>query len=201
MKSKSIDRNYQMTMALWYLLCQRCPQTQDHTQTAEKTIDSIWDYTLRDQSPRNNPLSTRTPWEADSGPLLGIGHRANGFAAPTQYAQTQYRRKQGNPSFPLKKKTEQCLTSPCEWQFWGSHFSVTIFILPYNRYVIVSFKQFILLTICFHFYHVKWSRYGSYLHGLLSDLKQGDSEGISTYMSNDNPRQTIIPFILLDCIF
>lgn len=25
------------------------------------------------------------------------------------------------------------------------------------------------------------SRYGSYLHGLLSDLKQGDSEGISTY--------------------
>lgn len=32
------------------------------------------------------------------------------------------------------------------------------------------------------------SRYGSYLRGLLSDPKQGDSEGISTYTSNDNPR-------------
>lgn len=32
------------------------------------------------------------------------------------------------------------------------------------------------------------SRYGSYLRGLLCDLKQGDGEGISTYTSNDNPR-------------
>lgn len=32
------------------------------------------------------------------------------------------------------------------------------------------------------------SRYGSYLRGLLSDPKQGDSEGISTYTSNENPR-------------
>lgn len=32
------------------------------------------------------------------------------------------------------------------------------------------------------------SRNGSYLRVLLSDLKQGDSEGISTYTSHDNPR-------------
>lgn len=118
-KSKSIDRNYQMTRALWYLLYQRFPQTQDHTQTAEKRIDSISDSTRRNQSLWNNSLSTRAPWEADSGPHLGIDTGPCALAAPPQYAQTKYRRKQGSPTFPLKKKTEQCLTSPsCEWQFW-----------------------------------------------------------------------------------